>query len=242
MNTHADKIQKNKSLSVANAVSQKQSGGESEFQFVDNRPEAIAQRKLQEMASNSPQVLQLKAFQKTANIKKQSLSIQNDSVTNPIQRMVSVDLLIDDEDKKKIRAEGKVKDFQGGTSAGSYGWLGVTSYRSSYKISDGTYVDSGEVGALKNDFTNPEAGHVLAKQNGGDGSDTWNIFAQDGGTNNGKYKSFENDMRKDLNKYEDNDNVKFTSYLAGTDIEDSGKIVNAGQSDAESISSEDSDY
>ena len=53
MNTHADKTQENKSQSVSNVESQMQSGGESTFKFVDNRPEAIAQRKLQEMANNS---------------------------------------------------------------------------------------------------------------------------------------------------------------------------------------------
>lgn len=52
MNTHADKTQENKNQSVANAVSQMKRGGESTFQFVDNRPEAAAQRKLQEMADN----------------------------------------------------------------------------------------------------------------------------------------------------------------------------------------------
>ncbi len=52
MNTHADKTQENKSQSVANELSQKQGSGESTFQFVDNRPEAVAQRKLQEMANN----------------------------------------------------------------------------------------------------------------------------------------------------------------------------------------------
>ena len=49
MKTHADKTQKNKNPSVANEVSQKQNHRESTFQFVDNRPEAIAQRKLLEM-------------------------------------------------------------------------------------------------------------------------------------------------------------------------------------------------
>ncbi|MEM9276790.1 MAG: hypothetical protein AAGA80_28205, partial [Cyanobacteria bacterium P01_F01_bin.143] len=68
MNTHADKTQENKSQSVANAISQKKGSGESTFKFVDNRPEAIAQRKLQEMANNSPQVAQLRAFQNIANI------------------------------------------------------------------------------------------------------------------------------------------------------------------------------
>ena len=45
---------------------------------MDNRPEAVAQRKLQETANNSPQISQTKAFQKT--------SINNDQ---PIQRMTT---------------------------------------------------------------------------------------------------------------------------------------------------------
>lgn len=66
MNTHADKTQENKSQSVANASPQK-SGSESTFQFVDNRPEAIARRKLQEMANNSPQAKQAAQLQAIAN-------------------------------------------------------------------------------------------------------------------------------------------------------------------------------
>lgn len=67
MNTYADKTQENKSMSVANEVAQKQSGGETAFQFADNQPEAIAQRKQQEMANNSPRVKKLSAIQKMAN-------------------------------------------------------------------------------------------------------------------------------------------------------------------------------
>jgi len=64
MNTHADRTQEHKRQAVSNEVSQKQSGGKSStFQFVDNRPEAISQRKLQEMANNSPRVKQLRVFQ-----------------------------------------------------------------------------------------------------------------------------------------------------------------------------------
>ncbi|MBX3639896.1 MAG: DUF4157 domain-containing protein [Nitrosomonas sp.] len=67
MNIHADKTQENKSKSLANSVAKKQGDNESTFQFVDNRPEAIMQRKLQEMANNSPQALQLRVFQGMAN-------------------------------------------------------------------------------------------------------------------------------------------------------------------------------
>jgi hypothetical protein len=67
MNIHADKTRENRSQSVANNLSQKNSDSESTFQFVDNRPEAIAQRKLQDMANNSPQGSQLKAYQDMDN-------------------------------------------------------------------------------------------------------------------------------------------------------------------------------
>jgi len=58
MNAHADKTQENKSQSLASSASRMKSGDESTFQFVDNRAEAIAQIKLQEMADNSPQAKQ----------------------------------------------------------------------------------------------------------------------------------------------------------------------------------------
>ena len=67
MYTHEDKMQENKSQAVANSLSQLQSNGESTFQYVNNRPEAIAQRKLQESINNSPRVQQLKSYQEMAN-------------------------------------------------------------------------------------------------------------------------------------------------------------------------------
>lgn len=56
MNTHADKKQESKIQSTTNEVAQKKGNGGPAFQFIDNRREAIAQRKLQEMANNSTQV------------------------------------------------------------------------------------------------------------------------------------------------------------------------------------------
>lgn len=189
----------------------------SKLGFVDNRPQTASQTKL------------IKAIQK------------NDSTnTNLIQRMAQVSVVFDSPTKKKIKAIGEVKDFKNGTTAGDEGWIGVEKYRSYYKITDGTYENTGTVGTFKNTYTNPEAGHILAKQNGGNGGDPENIFAQDGGTNNGKYKSFEIGMRNDLDKYEDTDHVVFTNYIAGDELE-IGNIAEAGLSDASSISSEDSD-
>jgi hypothetical protein len=55
MNTHSDKTQENKNQVVVNGMSQKSTSGASTFQFVDNRPETVAQRKLQNLANNSSQ-------------------------------------------------------------------------------------------------------------------------------------------------------------------------------------------
>lgn len=67
MSTHADKTQNNRSQAVSNSENLAQSTSESALEFVDDRPAALAQRKLQEMASNSPQATQLKALQDIAN-------------------------------------------------------------------------------------------------------------------------------------------------------------------------------
>lgn len=184
--------------------------------FVDNRPQAASQTKLI-----------------------QSIQKKDSTNTNLIQRMVQVDVVNDGPKKKKIRAKGQVQDFKDGTTAGDEGWVGVTSYRSFYEISNEEYENKGDIGPLNNYFTTPEAGHVLAKQNGGNGADSDNLFAQDGGTNNSPYKAFENNMHKDLSLYKKNDDVKFTCYLAGNSIR-KGKIANEALSDASSISSDDS--
>jgi len=67
MYVKVEKSKENESQSVTNYVTKNQSGGESTFQLVDNRPEAIAQRKLQAIANNSPKAMQLRAFQEIAN-------------------------------------------------------------------------------------------------------------------------------------------------------------------------------
>jgi len=67
MNTHADKTQENRNQTVANEISQKKSGGESTFQFVDNRHEAVIQKRLQEMVNNSPQAKKVAQLQAMAD-------------------------------------------------------------------------------------------------------------------------------------------------------------------------------
>jgi hypothetical protein len=67
MNTHADQTVENKSKSVASSAAQMQTSGEATFEFVDSRPESIAQRKLQNMANNSSQAKQAAQLQATAD-------------------------------------------------------------------------------------------------------------------------------------------------------------------------------
>ena len=77
MNAHADQAQEKKSQSASSEESQEQNRGDSTFQFVNKRPEAVVQRKLQEMANNSPQTSQLRAFQDMANNSHAQLSSTN---------------------------------------------------------------------------------------------------------------------------------------------------------------------
>jgi hypothetical protein len=72
LNTHAENEQENKNQSVVAKTSQVQRGKKCTFQFADNRPRVVAQKKLQEMAYNSPQVSQLRAFQDIALQQSQS--------------------------------------------------------------------------------------------------------------------------------------------------------------------------
>lgn len=61
MYTKVEKPNESKSKAVANEVSQKQTGNESTFQFVDNRPDGIAQKKLQEMTNINPRQVEASA-------------------------------------------------------------------------------------------------------------------------------------------------------------------------------------
>jgi hypothetical protein len=67
MNTYAEKTKENKSQTVTAETSRMQSGGESTFQFVDSRPEAIQTQQLQELANNSAQVSGIAQLQAMAD-------------------------------------------------------------------------------------------------------------------------------------------------------------------------------
>lgn len=67
MNFHADKPQEKKSQLVEGKSSPKKDQSDSVHQFLDNRPETLAQLTLQTMANTSQRSTQLQAYQAMAN-------------------------------------------------------------------------------------------------------------------------------------------------------------------------------
>ncbi|MBN3582667.1 hypothetical protein JYB64_09760 [Algoriphagus aestuarii] len=90
MKTYSTKPQEKKVHPVENRFSQDKSLRGSPLQFINNQAEGHLQQKMQEMADNSPQVAQLKSFQKITNNK-----LQNKSV--PIQKTIQCVWIVNDE-------------------------------------------------------------------------------------------------------------------------------------------------
>lgn len=72
MNTHADKIQDNKSQADNNSSSLQDSKDSSTFSITDNRPEMIVQQKIKRIISDNPQPAKWKTYQKLANSNSQA--------------------------------------------------------------------------------------------------------------------------------------------------------------------------
>lgn len=87
MNTHADNTRARNSHSEQSNAFQLQSDTPAKSQFVDNRPEAIAQRKLQDSANSSPQVQELSGYQNKANESIQRKESGSSKAAGPIQAM-----------------------------------------------------------------------------------------------------------------------------------------------------------
>jgi hypothetical protein len=116
MNTHADKTQETKKQLDSEQNSHKQNGGDATFQFVDNRPEAVAQRKLQEIANNSSQVSQLRALHgmvhNCSSNQQQFIQKKKDNcVSNVVQRVV-YNSLVEVANQKFLPSSGNYTDEQ----------------------------------------------------------------------------------------------------------------------------------
>ena len=142
------------------------------------------------------------------------VSENSSSEVNPFQLAVNVTAQVRP-GSVVIKADGEASDFAGGDAADDNGWNGVEKYKARAVVGE----ERVESDMLNNDYLNAQAGHVLAQQNGGYGSDPDNVFAQDGGVNNGYYRStFENPMRAALNAAEDDTAVSFRAVLYGENI------------------------
>lgn len=79
MYTQENKSNDNKSRVVANSVYQKKGNGKQGLGFVDNRPEAIIQKKLQGLVNDSSQGKQIAQMQPTTNVN--GVSVNHDTRT-----------------------------------------------------------------------------------------------------------------------------------------------------------------
>jgi hypothetical protein len=89
LNTHADKTTETKSNAVANGMAVQQNMQHETAQLKDNRPEAIAQRKIQEAVNNSTKAKQLKAIKTLVNNSaqvKQLRAVQTIADTKVLQK------------------------------------------------------------------------------------------------------------------------------------------------------------
>jgi hypothetical protein len=125
MHIHADKTRENKSRAGMTEASKKQAIREPVFQFVDNRPEAIAQRKLQGMASNSSQVSRLRSLQEMANNSPQAKqatqlkAMLKLNTTTPIQQEKGSETIQPDqapEEGNLMRSKFEIVQYQGNES------------------------------------------------------------------------------------------------------------------------------
>jgi len=172
--------------------------------------------KFKESSITNPAQLQMIVDSYTSN-KAQSNEISTDA---PVQLAINVNANVR-EGAVVIKAEGKAKEFKDGDKAGDYGWNRVEKYFARYKVND----EQKKIGPLNNKYLRAEAGHVLAQQNGGLGSQPDNVFAQDGGVNNSTYrKDFENPMNTAIKKAKPDDPVSFRAVLYGDNIT-KGKLI-----------------
>ncbi|MTI88638.1 MAG: hypothetical protein FH748_11790 [Balneolaceae bacterium] len=84
MNSYTDKTRTDKSRSVANFISNSQTGNRQEFSFTDNRAEAVQQSKLQNMATNNTHTAQLQEVESnsTQTDEDNSSGVENDVLNN----------------------------------------------------------------------------------------------------------------------------------------------------------------
>ena len=107
MSSHNDNIHIKKTQAALSSDSQNQIGKDQSASFLDNRPETIFQRKLQENANNSSQVSQLSSFQNLSNTSQQSSKIiQLQAKADQSKKVTDLDISSKEEESE----EGESKE------------------------------------------------------------------------------------------------------------------------------------
>lgn len=87
------KSKESKGEAIANSMAQKKGNDIQGFGFVDNRPEAVTQRRLQERVENNPRMMHLKAVQRkesrtnlqdvnSSYVRSAKITVENNASTN----------------------------------------------------------------------------------------------------------------------------------------------------------------
>ena len=107
MSSHNDNIHIKKTQAALSSDSQNQIGKDQSASFLDNRPETIFQRKLQENANNSSQASQLSSFQNLFNTSQQSSKlIQLQAKADQSKKVTDLDISSKEEESE----EGESKE------------------------------------------------------------------------------------------------------------------------------------
>lgn len=116
MYVQVEKPKENKSRAIANSVAQKKSSEKQGFGFVDNRPETVAQKKLQQVVSNRRQAKhtpQLQAMESNHYAQQQQVfqKKENTDASEVVQRVV-YNSLADVKNNKFLPTSGQYTDNQ----------------------------------------------------------------------------------------------------------------------------------
>lgn len=87
MYAQIEKSKENKSRKVASSITQKKGGCKSTFQFEDNRPEVITNRKIQRLSNDKAQDSQQKTFYNTAKDNIQRMIEKGEELTGAYLRV-----------------------------------------------------------------------------------------------------------------------------------------------------------
>ncbi len=153
MHTHVDKTHENKPQ-AASTFSKEQEGDTFPIQYVDNRPEAVKQGKLQDMANNSTQARQTNQLQAMANVTQRKLYTLGEMEDEP--NLVSLKAL-----EGKIDGYGELSPYETGKLAE----FEKDNEEHIFALNEENKVDKREAQSVINPWPVAEEAHPITKDN-----------------------------------------------------------------------------